>query len=58
MMMPDVEGNWMSDEEKAVSVSDVQNSAPAFKLTDVNANSEDFRRSIAVSPDYFKITAE
>lgn len=43
---------------KAVSVSDVQNSAPAFKLTDVNANSEDFRRSIAVSPDYFKITAE
>lgn len=43
---------------KAVSVSDVQNSAPAFKLTDVNANSEDFRLSIAVSPDYFKITAE
>lgn len=43
---------------KAVSVSDVQNSAPAFKLTDVNANSEDFRRSIAVLPDYFKITAE
>ena len=43
---------------KAVSVSDVQNSAPAFKLTDVHANSEDFRRSIAVSPDYFKITAE
>lgn len=43
---------------KAVSVSHVQNSAPAFKLTDVNANSEDLHRSIAVLPDYFKITAE
>lgn len=41
-----------------VPASSLENTAPAFKFADVNANSEDLHRSIAVLPDYFKITAE